>query len=196
MRSARGSRPNTESFSSMSVVLSEPSVRTLVFISSLRRLFGCGRCGSLCGLLYRCGHRSFLRERVLDGIAHHHPAALGARHRAADHDEAAFDIDLGDFEVLRRHAIHAVMAVHLLVLEGLARILTAARTTERTVRDRHAVRGFETTEIPALHRAREPTADGDARDVDLLARHEMVGLKHVTHIEQVRCIDAEFHELL
>src|SRR6185312_9103557 len=131
-----------------------------------------------------------------DGVAHHHPAALGTRHRAADHDEAALDVDFGDFEILRRHAIHAVMAVHLLVLEGLARILAAARTTERTVRDRHAVRGFQPAEIPALHRTRETAADGDARDVDLLAWNEVVGLQHVTHIEQVRRIDAEFHELL
>src|SRR6185312_15081171 len=122
-----------------------------------------------------------------DGVAHHHPAALGTRHRAADHDKAALDVDFGDFEVLRRHAIHAVMAVHLLVLEGLARILTTARTTERTVRDRHAVRGFQPAEIPALHRAGKSPADGDTRDVYLLAGDKMVGLKHVTHIEQVRC---------
>jgi hypothetical protein len=58
------------------------------------------------------------------------------------------------------------------------------------------VRGFETAEIPALHRAGETAADGDARDVDLLAGNEVVRLKHIAHIEQVRCIDAEFHELL
>jgi hypothetical protein len=68
--------------------------------------------------------------RTLDGIAHHHPATLGSGHCAADHDETALDIDLGDFEILRGHVVGAVMAVHLLVLESLARILTAAGTTQ------------------------------------------------------------------
>src|SRR5215472_2045668 len=111
---------------------------------------------------------------MLRRIADHHPAALGTRDRALDHDEAAFDIDLRHFEVLRGHVVDAVMAVHLLVLEGPAGILAAARTTQRAVRDRHAVARFETAEVPALHGAGEAAADGDARDVDLLAGNEMV----------------------
>jgi hypothetical protein len=55
---------------------------------------------------------------------------------------------------------------------------------------------FQSAEIPALHRAGKTAADRDARDVDLLARHEMISLDQVAHIEQVRRIDAEFRELL
>src|SRR6185503_869505 len=129
-------------------------------------------------------------------IADHHPTALGARNGAADHDEAALDIHFRDFEVLRRDVLVAVVTVHLLVLEGLARILTAAGTTERTVRDRHAVRRFETAEIPALHGAGETAADCDTGHVDLLAFDEMIGLDDVADIEQVLRIDAEFRDLL
>src|SRR6185312_12674080 len=59
--------------------------------------------------------------------------------------------------------------------EGLAGILTAAGRTDRTVRDRHAVRGAKAAEIPTLHAAGEALADRDAADVDELARDEMVG---------------------
>ncbi|KAK0348335.1 hypothetical protein LTR94_037668, partial [Friedmanniomyces endolithicus] len=65
------------------------------------------------------------------------------------------------------------MASHLLALEDLARILTLAGRTMRTVRNRHAVRGAQTTEVPALHGAGKALTNGMALDVDLLAREEM-----------------------
>ena len=134
--------------------------------------------------------------RALDGIAHHHPAALGARHRAADHDQAALDIDLGHFQILGGDIVDAVMAVHLLVLEGLARILAAAGTAQRAVaRSTRRGEASRPREIPALHGAGETAADGDAGDVHLLAGHEMIGLKLIADFQQVARIDAEFRHL-
>src|SRR6185437_7423520 len=121
------------------------------------------------------GLRRFLRQLLLHGIAHRDPAALGARHRALDQDEAALDIGLHDLEIERRHPIDAHVARHLLVLEGLARILTAAGRTDRTVRDRHAVRCTQAAEIPALHAAGKALADRRAANVHELPDHEMIG---------------------
>src|SRR5665213_1119023 len=198
IRSARGSRPKMSSFSSTSPADLLSRLRTFVFISGLcsrfRRHFFGQRCGLL-ALRNRTRHRRIL-VRLLDGVAHHHPAALGARHRAAHHDEAALDIDFRDFEILRCDVLVAVMAVHLLVLESLARILTAARAAQRAVGDRHAVRRFKAAEIPALHGAGETTADGDACDVHFLAGHEMIRLQQIAHLKQVLRIDAEFREFL
>src|SRR4029079_15016538 len=86
--------------------------------------------------------------------------------------------------------------MHLLILERFAGILTSARAAERSVRDRDAVRRFETAEIPPLHRTRETAANCDAGHVDLLTRHEVMGLNKVSDFEQVLRIDAEFRELL
>src|SRR5262249_48016480 len=122
---------------------------------------------------------------------HHHPAALVAGHCAANHDQSALDIDLRDLDVLRGHIVDAVVAVHLLVLEGLARILAAARAAERAVGDRHAVARLRTTEIPALHRAREPATDRDAGYVDLLSGDKVIGLDEVANVEKVLLVDAE-----
>src|SRR6185437_8825397 len=80
-------------------------------------------------------------------------------------------------------------------LEGLARILTTAGTAQRTVADRNAVRGFKTAEIPALHGAGETATDGDAGDVHLLARHEMVGLKLIADFQHALGIDPELRHL-
>src|SRR5271155_3597307 len=98
MRSARGSRPKISSLSSTSPADLLSRLRILVFISALRlRVFG-GRSRRLgVALLHRARHWNIL-VRTLHGVAHHDPAALGARHRAAHHDKAALDIDLGDFE--------------------------------------------------------------------------------------------------
>ena len=121
------------------------------------------------------GLRRLLRQRLLHGVAHRDPAALGAGHRALDQDQAALDVGLHHLEIERGHAIDAQMARHLLVLEGLARILAAAGRADRAVRDRHAVRGAQAREIPALHAAGKALADRGAGHVDELADDEMVG---------------------
>src|SRR5262249_19300429 len=112
------------SFSSTSPADLLSRLRTLVFISALALFFGRGGGGSG-ALLHGSGRRHIL-VRLLDGVAHHHPAALGARHGATHHDQTALDIDLGHFQILGGDIVDAVMAMHLLVLEGLARILTTA----------------------------------------------------------------------
>src|SRR5215510_7581737 len=119
--------------------------------------------------------RRFLRQLLLHGVTHRHPAALGAGNRAFDKQEAAFHIGLHDLEIERRHAIDTQVARHLLVLERLARILTAAGATDRAVRNRHTVRGTQASEIPALHTAGKALADGDAADVDELSGNEVIG---------------------
>ena len=58
--------------------------------------------------------------RTLDGVADHDPTALRSGHGTTDHDEAAFYVDLGHFEILGGDVVHTVMAVHLFVLEGPA----------------------------------------------------------------------------
>ena len=131
---------------------------------------------SAIGDLELAGLRSFLRQRLLDGVAHRDPSALGAGNGAFDQDQAALDIGLDDAKVERGDAIDAHMAGHLLVLEGLAGVLTAAGRADRTVRDRHAVGGAQTAEIPALHAAGKTLADRGAGDVDELADDEVVGL--------------------
>src|SRR3954466_10336975 len=83
--------------------------------------------------------RHVLVHRLLHRIAHGDPAALGARHRTLDEDEATLDIGLHHLEIERGDAVDAHMAGHLLVLEGLAGVLTAAGRTDRTVRNRHSV---------------------------------------------------------
>src|SRR5215831_518786 len=110
----------------------------------LRRL----RLGSpLLGDPELAGLRSFLRQRLLDGVTHTDPAALGAGNGAFDEDQAALDIGLDDAKVERGDAIDTHVAGHLLVLPGLAGVLTAAGRTDRAVRDRHTVRGAQTAEV-------------------------------------------------
>src|SRR5207237_4120034 len=69
--------------------------------------------------------------------------------------QAALDIRLHHPQVQRGDAIDAHMTGHLLVLPGLAGVLTATGRTDRTVRDRHTVRGAQTAEVPTLHTAGE-----------------------------------------
>src|SRR5690606_33305648 len=135
--------------------------------------------------------RRFLRKRRLRGVAHFHPAALGARHRTTDKQKPAIGIDADDLQILSRDAFVAQVASHLLTLEDLARILTLARRTMRTVRNRDAVRGAQTAEIPALHRAGETLTDRNARDVDLLADNKMVGANFGADRQKVVLGDAE-----
>src|SRR3984957_3034345 len=163
-------------------------LRILVFILALAPALGLRRFGSRSGpfALLHGSRVGRILVGTLDRVAYHHPAALGAGNGAAHHDQAAFDIDLGHFQILGGDIVHAVMAMHLLVLERLARILAAAGTAQRAVADRDAMAGFKSAEIPALHRAGETAADGDAGDVHLLAGDEMVRLKLVAHVEHAR----------
>ena len=113
-----------------------------------RRLIGCRLgCSDFCFGRFAhaelAGLRRFLGQLLLHRVAHGDPAALGAGHRALDQDEAALDVGLHDLEIERGDALDAQVARHLLVLEGLARVLTAAGATDRAVRDRHAVRGAQ-----------------------------------------------------
>src|SRR4051812_1875515 len=87
------------------------------------------------------------------------------------------------------------MTGHLLVLEGLARILTAASRTDRTVRHRDAVGGAQAAEVPALHAAGKSLADRCAGDVDELADHEMICLDFSADRNQRVFRDAEFGDL-
>src|ERR1700730_18142417 len=85
-------------------------------------------------------------------VADRDPAALRARDCALDQDETALDIGLHDLEIERGDPLDPEMARHLLVLEGLAGILTSAGRAVRAMRNRHAVGGPQPGEIPALHR--------------------------------------------
>src|SRR6185437_5759462 len=174
MMSARGSRPKISS-DSVTEPASLPS-RVVIFSSISRSLLG-RRFGCLFARdLELAGLRRFLRQRLLDGVAYPDPATLGAGHGAFDQNQAALDVGLHHAQIERGDAIDAHMAGHLLVLPGLAGVLAAAGRTDRAVRDRHAVGGPQTAEIPALHAAGEALTDRGAGDVDELADDEMVRL--------------------
>src|SRR5262249_19918428 len=105
---------------------------------------------------------------LLHRAAQRDPAALGARHRAFDQDETALDVGLHHLEIERGDALDAHMTRHFLVLEGLAGILAATGGADRAMRDRHAVRGAQPAEIPALHAAGKALADRGPGHVDNL----------------------------
>src|SRR5271163_1090414 len=181
MMSVRGSSPKMasdtvtepDSLPSREVTFSSISRPLLAF--GRRRLRSRGRrCRTLGELeLARLGRVG--GQLLLHSVAHRDPAALDARHRALDQDEAALDIGLHHFQIERRHPVDAEMAGHFLVLEGLARVLSAAGRTDRTVRDRDAVAGAESAEIPALHAAGPALAGRGAGHVDILADEEVIG---------------------
>src|SRR3954451_11246138 len=183
MMSARGSRPKIAS-ESWTEPASLPS--RVVTFSSISRALLLGRSLSLltAGDLELAGLRSFLRQRLLDGVTHRDPAALGAGNGAFDEDQAALDVGLHHTQIERGDAIDTHVTGHLLVLEGLAGILTSAGRTDRTMRNRHAVGGAQTAEIPALHAAGKTLTDRGAGDVDELADHEMVRLNLGTNRDQ------------
>src|SRR3954466_13507380 len=176
MISLRGSRPKISS-DSWTEPASLPS--RVVTFNSISRALLLGRCSCRFGAahdLELAGLRSFLRQRLLDGIAHRDPAALGAGNGALDEDQPALDVGLHDAQIERGDAIDTHVTRHLLVLEGLAGILTSAGRTDRTMRHRHAVGSAQAAEIPALDAAGKTLADRGAGDVDELADHEMVRL--------------------
>src|SRR6478735_2259612 len=87
------------------------------------------------------------------------------------------------------------MARHLLVLEGLARILAVAGGAVRAVADRNAVRRLEAGEVPPLHRAGKTLALADAGDIDLLARDEMRAAQRRAEVERRIGTHPELDEL-
>src|SRR5438093_6176542 len=136
MRSTRGSRPKISSLSSISPADLLSRLRTFVFTGSALRLFFGNRgrrTVRLFRLLHRTGRLRLLRERALDRVPYHDPAAFAAGNRAAHHDQPAFDIHLSHFKILRGHAIGTVMTMHFFILEGFARILSATRATKASV---------------------------------------------------------------
>src|SRR5229473_3514414 len=130
-------------------------------------------------------------HRVLD----QHVAAIGAGHRALDHDEAALAIGGDDAQILRGHALVAVMAGHLLVLEDLAGILALAGRAVAAVRDRDAVARAQAAEIVPPHDAGEAAALGRAGDVDELPGEEMRRRQLDADLEQRVLGHAELDEL-
>src|SRR5262249_36330310 len=200
--SGRGSRPKIASDSSTEPAALPSSDMTFSSMSRtllLGRLFG----GTGAGIRGRLALRQaelarlgrLLRQLLLDRVAQRDPAALGARHRAFDQNEAALGIGLHHLEIERGDALDPQVASHLLVLEGLAGILPATGGAVRAVRDRDAVRGAQTREIPALHRTGKALADRGAGDVDELADHEMVGGNLGANRDQLTFGDAEFGQL-
>src|SRR5262249_55449642 len=176
--------------------LTEPAAlpSRVVTFSSISRPLLRGRFRSFRNLEL-AGFWRLLRQRLLHGVAHPYPAALGAGHGTFDQDQAALDVGLDHAPIERGDAVDAQVAGHLLVLPGLAGVLTAAGRTDRAVRDRHAVGGAQTAEIPALHAAGKALADRGAGDVDELANHEMVSLDLGADGNQRILRDAEFGNL-
>src|SRR5262249_18964690 len=103
--------------------------------------------------------RRLLRQSTLHGVLHQDVGAFMAGDRALHVDQALIGVRLDDLQVLLRDALDAQMAGHLLAREGTARILAVTGRTVRAVRDRDAVGGAKTAEIPALHRTGEALAD-------------------------------------
>src|SRR6266540_6465590 len=167
--SALGSRPKIASGSliepaalpSSDTILSSMSRTPLVGGFAFFGGRGLGFAGGGCRLrqaeFARLG--GILRQLLLHRVAQRDPAALGARHRAFDQDEAALDVGLHHLEIERGDALDSHVTRHFLVLEGLAGILAAAGGADRPMRDRHAVRGAQPAEVPALHATRKALAD-------------------------------------
>src|SRR3954469_8063207 len=197
MMSLRGSRPKISSESwtepadlPSSVVTFNSISRALLLGRSRRGLFA-----AAIGQTELAGLRRVFRQRLLHGIAHRDPSALGAGNGAFDEDQAACNVGLHYAQIQRGDAIDAHVTGHLLVLERLAGILASAGRTDRTVRDRDAVGGAQAAEIPALHAAGKTLADRGAGNVDELADHEMIGLNFGADRDQRVFRHAKFGDL-
>src|SRR6266576_4527821 len=179
MISLRGSRPKMASDSWTEPAALPSSVVTFNSISRTPLLGGGFGCSSLLataiGQTELARLRRVFRQRLLHGIAHRDPSALGAGNGAFDEDQPARDVGLHDAQIERGDAIDAHVTGHLLVFERLAGILPAAGRTDRAMRDRHAVGGAKPAEIPALDAAGKTLADRRAGDIDKLSDHEMIG---------------------
>src|SRR6201998_1037701 len=197
MISLRGSRPKISSESWTEPAALPSSVVTVNSISHAP-LLGRRRSSLLAAALDQAELarlRRFLRQCLLHGIAHRDPSALGAGNGAFDEDQAALNIGLHDAQIERGDAIDTHVTGHLLVLEGLAGILTSAGRTDRTMRYRHTVGGAKAAEIPPLHAAGKALADRRAGDIDELADNEMIGLNFSADRDQRVFRHAEFGDL-
>src|ERR1700751_2478064 len=106
MMSARGSRPKIAS-ESWTEPASLPS-RVVTFSSISRALLLGRRCSRLLAAasnLELAGLGSFLRQRLLDGVANRDPSTLGAGNGALDEDQAALDVRLHHAKIQRGDAI-------------------------------------------------------------------------------------------
>src|SRR5438132_6385387 len=202
--STRGSRPKIASGSSTEPAALPSSDTTLS--SMLRALLvdglafvggrGLGFAGG--GRLRQAelaGLGGVLRQLLLHRVAQRDPAALGAGHRAFDQDEPALDVGLHHLEIERGDALDAHVTRHFLVLESLAGILAAAGGTDRTVRDRNAVRGAQPGEVPALHATRKALADRGPGHVDKLPDDEVIGGDLGTDRDQIALLHPKLGEL-
>src|SRR5262252_9826410 len=133
MMSARGSRPKISSESWTEPAALPSSVVTFSSISRALRLGRGFRSLLATGDPKLAGFGRVLRQRLFHRIAHPDPSALGAGDCALDQDQAALDVGLHDAQIERGDAIHPHVTWHLLVLPGLARVLTAAGRADRTV---------------------------------------------------------------
>src|SRR5262249_48931294 len=93
------------------------------------------------------------------------------------------------------HTLGAEMASHLLVLEGLARVLPLSGGAEAAMRDRDAVRSAQPAEIPPLHAAGIALADARASHIDILAGDEMRRGDFGADVDERVVGDAELGEL-
>src|SRR5579864_7681101 len=108
----------------------------------------------------------------------HDVAARRTRHRAANCDQVTLGVDLDHFEIHHRLVLGAHVTGHLLARKHAARRLALTDGARRTMRQRVTVCRVAHREVPALDRALEALALGDARDVDFLAGLEyFVGLQ-------------------
>src|ERR1700759_106348 len=112
MMSWRGSRPKISS-ASWTEAAAFPS-RVVTFSSISRALLRRHRFRSLLAArnLELPGLRRLLRQRLLHGVAHRDPAALGAGHGPFDQDQAALDIGLHHAQIQRGDAIDTHVSGH------------------------------------------------------------------------------------
>src|SRR4249920_1456675 len=153
MMSVRGSSPK---MASDTVTEPDSLPSRVVTLSSMSRALCCWlggrgrlgrrrrlRCraglGCRAGELELAGLRHAVGKFLLHRVAYRDPAALDAGDGALDQDQSALDVGLHDLQVERGHALDAHVPGHLLVLEGLARILPAAGRAVRAVGGRNAV---------------------------------------------------------
>src|SRR3954466_11745863 len=107
--------------------------------------------------------------------AHLHHAVAGPGDRAAHHQQVLVDVDAHDLEALLRDALVAHLARATDALEHPRRVCGGADRA----RGAHVVRAVAhgaAGEVVALDGALEALALGHARDLDLVARLERVGL--------------------
>src|SRR4030095_1220465 len=146
--SLRTGTANTPSASSLSPALPPSMVLTAIFmVLSLsrrtvgRRRFRRGSCRLASSLAQAGRVRSILGAGALGGVPDADVAAARARNGAADQQQPLLVVGGDDLEVLRGHALVAVVARHLLAGEGAAGILAVTGRGAAAGGARHAVAG-------------------------------------------------------